>query len=74
MGLHVVRNPGETTSRTLLILQRGKPRSKYYDLVCFCRRTRKDGTCKTTRLFLEQHIRPEARNRVRVEHPRAGGG
>jgi hypothetical protein len=43
-------------------------RSKWYRLVCFCKRRRKDGTCQMT-----DGIRPliyaSVRERVRLEHP-----
>jgi len=44
------------------------PRSKWYRLTCFCKRQRKDGSCKRTDAVLEAQIKPEARYRVKVEH------
>ena len=51
----------------VLLLRKGKSRSKYFTLWCSCRRRRKDGTCKHQREILEHRIKPEARHRVKLD-------
>ncbi len=60
---------GRPRASILLLMQHGKPHSKYYDLTCFCGRKRKDGSCKHTDAVFAIHVRPEARERVRVTVP-----
>jgi hypothetical protein len=55
----------------VLLTQRGKPRSKYHDLWCSCRRRRKrDGGCKHLDAVLAE-IKPERRKLVRILPPRS---
>lgn len=64
--LIVKRGEGKPT-HLVLLLQRGKRRSKWYDLHCQCRRARRDGSCLVTDAAFER-LRPEARGRVGVRH------
>lgn len=60
---------GKPRAHIVLLMKRGKARSKYYDLTCFCGRKRKDGSCKHTDIVLSTGIRPEYRARVQVTQP-----
>ena len=51
----------------VLLLRKGKSRSKYFTLWCSCRRRRVDGSCKHQRDILEHRIKPEARHRVKLD-------
>ncbi len=52
--------------RTIVIAER-RYRSKWWTLICFCNRERKDGTCKTLDNVIPIH------DRVHFEHKPRGG-
>jgi hypothetical protein len=61
VGLHIVPNPYSKSGGNTLLVSARAYRSKWVTLTCFCKRARKDGTCKT----LDQvKLAP----RVKVEH------
>lgn len=58
-------NPRSKTGGRCIVLARRGYRSKWTTLVCFCKRERKDGLCKTLDQLVPLLAHPE---RVRFEH------
>lgn len=48
-----------------------KHRSKWWNVVCFCKRPRKDGSCLWTDGLVASLI-PEVRRHAHLEHPEVG--
>lgn len=58
-------NPNSKTGGRCIVLAVRGYRSKWWKLECFCKRARKDGTCKTLDQLVPLLSHPE---RVRFEH------
>lgn len=56
----------EKPKHLVLVLSRKHARA-FHDIVCFCRRARKDGTCQLTE-GVALNIDPAKRHRVRIVH------
>lgn len=65
VGLHIVPNPYSKTGGNTLLISARAYRSKWVTLTCFCKRARKDGSCKTIdQLVLLPRVRVEHKDRA----------
>lgn len=60
-------NPDSKTGGLTLLIAKRPYRSKFTTITCFCRRRRKDGTCRTLDAVTPVLAHPE---RVRFHHPK----
>lgn len=58
-------NPYSNTGGRVIVLAKREYRSKWWTLICFCKRVRRDGSCKTLDQLVPLLAHPE---RVKFSH------
>lgn len=67
-ALVLVQNPDSKTGGKRVVVAMRPYRSKWTTITCFCKRVRKDGTCRTLDGIIPHLAHPE---RVKFDHPDA---